>query len=138
MVTLWDYAGCGARKSCPSPAIFLRFVIYQQEAICRRRFSVNICTLVPLVRLFGFHYLGWMAGSSYQNECYWKYPGSWWSNNQHHDLFCQVIVIKDSVFLNFSFISRSVSIVFSKYISLISSFPLTHIYSHVFVYVLFI
>lgn len=67
MVTLRDYVGCDARKSCPSPTIFLRFVIYQQETIYSRKVSVNILPLEPLVHLFRFYYLDLIAGSSYQN-----------------------------------------------------------------------
>lgn len=37
---------------------FLSFVIYQQEAVCHRRFSMNIFTLRPLVCLFRSYYLG--------------------------------------------------------------------------------
>lgn len=61
MVTLQDCMGWDTRESCPSPTIFLRFVIYQQEAVCYRRFSEHFyfSAVSPSFQVLLFKLDGW-------------------------------------------------------------------------------
>jgi hypothetical protein len=61
-----DCVDCDVRKNCPSSTIFLRFVIYQHEANCCKRFSVNIFTFLPQ-SVSGSDDSGLMAGGSYHS-----------------------------------------------------------------------